>query len=205
MLVVAGQPAPATIVDTFDFTETGWMFIFGGVVFDAELGDLTGSFSGAVEPDGSIQQGDLTDFKTGFAGNLPKFASANLSLFSFNTSGGPSSLDFVVSDPFEIVCVGAAVFLSPACALGGSVPPFAHARSFFTGGEVPAFTGTFPQITLVSSVTAVPEPSTWAMFVVGLTAIGLARIVSRRTAAGGSNIAPGFLDRASTGRRAIRR
>ena len=61
--------AHATTIETYDFTVTGWSFNIGGVFFPSNARVLTGSFTGVVEPDGLIEQTDLTSFSASFSLN----------------------------------------------------------------------------------------------------------------------------------------
>ena len=100
----------AATLETFTFTQTGY----------APGDTLTGTFTGAVEVDGSIQQADLTDFSASFADNLgalqgtqiDHYSLVNLQLFSFVPSmdGPNSSLDLFASATSGTpgsICVGA--------------------------------------------------------------------------------------------------
>jgi hypothetical protein len=185
ILLVWAQPAGAETIDTFDFVQNDYVWKLTPLIVAF---NLDGSFTGTVEPDGSIQQADLTAFKA----NVPLeiddlFTTANLSLFSYNTTGGSNSLDFVVSGPVgaigAILCVGASVGLDPACLLaGGAIPAFADGKLFFTSPFL-YLTGDFPTVTLVSSVTSVPEASTWTMLITAFAGwaafAGRARLSSR--------------------------
>jgi hypothetical protein len=168
ILLLWTQPAGAKTIDTFDFVQNDyvWKLTPLFVTFN-----LTGSFTGVVEPDGSIQQKDLTDFKADalFEPFQPDIVltKGNLSLFSYNTTGGPGSLDFVAFTPTipVILCVGASVALDPACLVaGGAVPVYANGKLFLTSPFL-YYTGDVPEITLVSSVTSIPEVSTWTMLI----------------------------------------
>lgn len=191
--------AQAAVIDTFDFTQAGWVFDAG--IHDGVLvpdvpdpgGILTGSFSGTVEPSGLIELGDLTAFSvaysdTGFPAGHVSLALGDLKLFSYNTLGGPSSLD-IDAGSGNRTCVGAAVPFSSDCTFGFAFayPPGINGAVF----EVPSFftipnfiTAQQPAITLVSSVTTtphIPEPSSislFASFIAGM--LGLAGWATRR-------------------------
>jgi hypothetical protein len=157
------QPANATLVDRFL------------VEYDSTF---SVDFTGTVEPDGSIQLADLSDVSFTslfFRGvTLPK---ADVSLFSFNTTGGASSLDFIVSDPAVpvLACGGASIALFAPCNNFGRVPTDATLMIFTAA---PAWSTDLPTITLLSS-TAVPEPATWTMLLAGFVGLGLVGALSR--------------------------
>ena len=155
----ADRPASAMTVDTFRVD-----YAFSAFVIN---------FSGSVEPDGLIQLADLADIS--FTSNVfvtspPK---ADVTLFSFNTTGGASSLDFIVSDPaFPVLaCGGASIALAAPCNAIGGVPIDA---TLMISTGLPIWSLDLPTITLRSSTT-VPEPPTWAMLVAGLAGIALVR------------------------------
>ena len=111
-VLAAVQPGWATTVDTFDFTQTGWSVFFPGTgTFPDSTGLLSGSFTGAVEPNGFIEQGDLTAFSAVFTPADPTpftpLALNQLTLFSFDTAGGASSLDFAGSASDNILSAAA--------------------------------------------------------------------------------------------------
>jgi hypothetical protein len=114
--------ANAATIETFKFTQTGY------------VGDdiLTGSFTGTVEADGSIQQADLTAFTASFLDDrgsfgiqIDSYSLANLQLFSFRPAmdGPNASLDIfasVTSGPPGSICVGAAAAFG-LCGVGGNL------------------------------------------------------------------------------------
>jgi hypothetical protein len=160
----AGRQADAITLDKFFYTYP-------------QPGILFGTFTGTVEPDGFIQLADLTDIDVMsniFFGALTR---ANFSLFSFNTTGGSSSLDFIASDPTipVLACAGASIALFAPCNAFGRDPTDATATVFTFE---PLFIFDIPTITLASS-TPIPEPPTWAMLLAGVAGIALARIASR--------------------------
>jgi PEP-CTERM motif len=172
-LALAGYAAPvrSAVIDTFSFSDTtGWQSPPG-----IPSSSITGTFAGTVESDGLINLGDLTDFNISafhpfdgpFGGGL-----AGLSFFSYNTTADPGTLGFVWHNTFFIACMGAPVGLSPSCNPVIQNSPTAHAV-LLAGGAPIDFTTNFPTITLVSSVnTTAPEPSTWAMMLVGFAGLG---------------------------------
>ncbi len=150
--------APAThaaTIDTYDFTQGGYTSVLG-------TGVLTGSFTGTVEADGFIERADVSSMSLTFVSGQPPPFSVNLlpTFFSFDTAGGSSSLDFVTI----YACVGAAAaFGAPGCGVGG----YNGIIGLFTTQDL-------PEVTLVSSLTTVPEPSTWAMLLLGFAGLGFA-------------------------------
>jgi hypothetical protein len=158
----SGRPVSAETIDTFHVDYASAFVI---------------NFTGVVEQDGLIQLTDLTDisFRSSlFLTSLPK---ADVSLFSFNTTGGPSSLDFIVSDPAVpvLACGGASIALFAPCNAFGRVPLDATLMIFTVA---PVWSLDLPTITLLSSTT-VPEPSTWAMLLAGFAGIAFVAAISR--------------------------
>lgn len=171
-LVFAGLnlPAPAAVIDTFDFSIP---------VVVPGFGPFSGSFTGTVEPGGLIEQNDLSAFAVSQAGVQKAFLSG-LALFSFDIDVGASSLDVIAyaffAPPFEF-CVGAASVLSRFCETEVGTPnPPGTTSVVFPNGTAIADTSSDPiTVVLVSSVnTAVPEPSTWGMMVIGFAGLGFA-------------------------------
>jgi hypothetical protein len=152
----------ATTIDTYDFTQGGYVGLAG-------TGDLTGSFTGAVESDGFIELADLSSMSVTFTvtGGGALSSDALPLFFSFDTAGGSSSLDLItnlVTTPLPVsVCVGAAAVLGASgCGAGG-----------FDGVFFPFTTQDFPVVTLVSSVTT-PESPTWVMMLLGFAGLAFA-------------------------------
>jgi hypothetical protein len=162
----AGRTVSAATIDTFQ-AEYQSIFII--------------NFTGAVEQDGLIQLTDLTDisFASTFFG--PTLTKPDVTLFSYNTTGGASSLDFIVSDPAVpvLACGGASIALFAPCNAFGRVPIDATLMIFIVG---PVWSFNLPTITLRSSST-VPEPPTWAMLLAGFAGIGFVGAISRRRGA----------------------
>jgi hypothetical protein len=191
MAAVLSMPARGGTIDTFSFTESGWSdyTIGSGVLIPEPTNLLTGSFTGSVEPDGFIEQGDLTQFSVQYANGELVLGSSSLnelSLFSYDTApaGGPSSLDFA-GNPGDAtnVCIGAATSLDPVCTLDFNV---LYAPGTVVAVEIdgtPDFvSSSAPQITLVSSSTtsAVPEPASLFLECIGLgVVVILARLCPR--------------------------
>jgi PEP-CTERM motif len=172
--------ARAATIDTYDFTQGG--YTFNGSPFLTAV--LTGSFTGNVESSGFIEIADLSSINVTFTITtdlepvFQVFGFGPATFFSFDTAQGPGSLDFetAIGDVGGAVsCVGAvAAFGFGACGLGG-----------VNGFVSPIWaTQALPVVSLVSSVTIVPEPSTWAMMLLGFAGLGYAGYrASRRTAA----------------------
>jgi hypothetical protein len=188
-LAAAGGAATATTIDTFSFSDSGkWIALSSGGIENLLL---IGSFTGAVGPDGFIQQGDLMAFQgtLGFAGLSPDdtLRLNNLVLFSFDPTGAAlgvpvvtSSLDFIDDNVAEFpgggyLCVGAAATLSPACNPSGAYPAgtFADLTVPATPSNLPIFDYLLnaPSVTLVSSVNEVPETPIWAMMLAGFAGL----------------------------------
>lgn len=176
--LTAVLPAAASTIDTFDFTETGWMAPNGAA------GVLTGSFSGTVEASGFIEAQDLSAFSSQLAFNngftntynsIEPLTPGGSGFFSYDLNGGASSLDFIAGNGItQNLCVGAAAPL--AC--GAFATSFGYAIGI-------AQTSVQPTLTLVSSITApsatpapvssAPEPATEVLAGAGLILIGLLR------------------------------
>ena len=162
--------AHAAVVDTFSFSNlSGWNL--SGTNF-------SGQFTGTVEPDGLIELADLSAFSiqgSFFGGPWKGLGKGELQFFSFNTTGGASSLGFisavVIDDANALACSGAPSVLDPQCNPGGLIP--ASTLAALAGSEIGAvFTPDQTTVTLVSSVST-PEPSTWAMMLTGFAGLGL--------------------------------
>ena len=170
--------ARAATIDTYDFAQGG--YTFNGSPF--LTGVLTGSFTGNVESSGFIEIADLSSINVTFTttialeGLIPFFGFGPATFFSFDAAQGPGSLDFEtgISNTKSVICVGAvAAFGFGACGSGG-----------VNGFVTPIWTTqALPVVSLVSSVTTVPEVPTWAMMLVGFAGLGFAGYrTSRRTA-----------------------
>jgi hypothetical protein len=149
----------ATTVDTFSFTQGG--YTNGGMI-------LSGTFTGTVNSNGFIELADLSNFSDTFeyvGGSMDYGYLTSLSFFSFKAQSpiDAGSLDFknqvfLSSD----VCVGAIA----AFGVCGGTGSLGAVHGLY-------FTNEAPVITLVSSITSgVPEPSTWAMMLLGFAGLG---------------------------------
>jgi hypothetical protein len=165
-MVFGSTVGNATTVDTFNFTQ-------GGYTYGTDSGVLTGTFTGTLNSNGYIELGDLSSFSDSFAitsglGTVTNldFLPSSLVLFSFMPiDAGTLAIENEVGQGgFRyFLCVGAPASLDASC--GGT----GH-RGVVGGGF---FTDQAPVVTLVSSITtAVPEPSTWAMMILGFAGIG---------------------------------
>lgn len=171
----------ASTIDTFNFSQIGWFYLDNTPV---PQGLFSGSFSGVVEPGNTINLPDLTSFNASFSisGKAQYYKLQNLSLFSFTTTGGPSSLGIIANqDVVNGVCTGAPVVLTTSC--GNVSAPTAFGALFFAqSNQTESLTYTQPAVTLVSSVTAptpVPEPRSVLVFLSGVITLG-ALIYRRR-------------------------
>lgn len=171
---MALSPAGAATIDTFSFTQSNWMGSFsdGGMIHTSGPvagGLLSGSFTGIVEPGGLIRLADLSAFSDNFTDTAAPMGVATLAMnlgsltaFSYLTSGGASTLDIAGTFDAGGNCVGGAVPFSPACTDGFAFayPPGIFGAGFIVADPVPIVVALDqPVITLVSSVTTVPEPS----------------------------------------------
>jgi hypothetical protein len=175
-LALAGLvPARAAVMDTFSFSNlSGW---------SESPTDFSGSFTGTVEASGLIELSDLTAFFVfAHVEGTPFFDNSlsNLTLFSYDTGAGASSLGFIDTTRSGTVCAGAPSVLSLTCNPGGNNPVSTLAAMVF-GGTFVVSTPDLTTVTLVSS--SVPEASTWVMMALGFTGLGFAGYrTSRRTA-----------------------
>lgn len=173
--------AQASTIDTFDFTQTMWLIWPSTNTLDSN-GFLSGSFTGTVEPGNVINLGDLTSFNAVYSdqtypGGAFFWDLGKLSLFSFTTTGGPSSLG-IVGYSAGGLCVGAPVTLSNSCAPAGFTSPYPSSAfgAIFVADLPELYTTLQPSVTLVSSITppppAVPEPPSLLLLLPGLVALG---------------------------------
>jgi hypothetical protein len=171
LTVAVDRPAVARTqtLEIFDYSYTNWFV----------PASLTGSFEGFLDSTGHISNliSFLAVYSEGAATEI--LSRTNLAGFSYNPSGGPSSVDFIGSsvDPLRVVpftiCAGLPAATDPRCNPFGDFP--ASTSLFLIDSVLANFTTTLPQIELVAKFTIVPEPSTWLMLLAGLTGIGLAR------------------------------
>ena len=177
--------AQADTVNTYDFRIDGWTIFPKGQPDSSSI--LTGSFTAVVEPNGLIEQADLKSFTAKFSPYLFSWTLSDLSLFSFNTNGGASSLDFVAGvRPEEVgTCVGAAALFAADCTIGfEEFPPSGTLASIVVGNHFLTETSsTQPTVTLESSLVVTPLPAALPMFAGGLGLVGfLARRKKRKAA-----------------------
>jgi hypothetical protein len=178
--LVLAAGAEAATISTYSFTQDGY---HGGPTSNGLTAVLTGSFSGTVESSGVINQADLTDFSftlTIYNTDHSVFAVpltgdlSDLALFSYDTTGGPSSLDISSQNPVGL-CVGAAAAFGQCRGSGysGSFTYLDSANPIIPGsGEPFLWTSAAPQITL-TSVATTPIPPALPLFVSAIAALGL--------------------------------
>ena len=168
-LLVVSSGAYGATIDTFNFIEPN--VYENGAPAGGQTFEFAGSFTGAVEASGFIEQADLSAFTVQLAdsnGNpIPQYSMglSSLTLFSFDANGGASSLDFAGTPEIALsnFCVGAATALDAACTFNfGYTYPVGTVGVLLLQGPAD-LSSSFPQITLVSSVTtppssAAPEP-----------------------------------------------
>ena len=183
----------------FNFTENNWnAYIVGrGVGAPIPGAVLTGSFTGQVEANGTIEQADLLSFNASITigGVLESsLLQGNLSLFEYNTNGGASGLDFAgFMGESNNSCVGAATALDANCTLDFLVAYPAGTVGVVDAAGLPnAVSSSFPVVTLESSftplnptpvpapVTQTPEPAT---FLLTGTLLACLVLMQRRRAA----------------------
>ena len=169
--LAAVRDTRAATIDTYDFTQGGYV----GIMEPFFIGAMTGRFTGAVEANGFIELADLSSLtvSVAFTFELGMHSTVTfdgpVTFFSFDTAGGSSSLALATADGVgATACVGAAAsFGFPGCGSGG-------VNGSIFGGAITFATQDIPVVTLVSSVTSdVPEPSTWAMMLIGFAGLGV--------------------------------
>jgi hypothetical protein len=179
-LAMAPAVSAATI-DTYDFTQGGYST---PVAPPFDTGVLAGSFTGSVEADGFIELADVSSMTVKFAvSGTPIWSIDSLPVFfSFDTTGGSSSLDFITNVAGVIIpaCVGAAAALGAGGCGSGGVNGIVGETTIL--GVVVWTTQDLPVVTLVSSVTSIPEPSTWVMMLLGFAGLGYVGYRSRQAA-----------------------
>jgi hypothetical protein len=172
-LLGLGSPARASTIDTYSFSQGG----YGGDATVSEYSAaLTGTFSGSVGGGGLIGRADLTSLSYSFViylegsavwtitGSLP-----DVTIFSFNPTGGPSTLGIAAQTSLAAICVGAPAAFGLCGGTGhlGVDDQIGNYRS-------PDFwTSQLPQITLVSSVATTPVPAPLPLFLSSIGALGL--------------------------------
>ena len=172
---LAGNPAAASTLVNFSFTQ------------DLQSGTiLSGSFSGLADDIGHLTKTDLTAFEAHIDINGHRFfVSYDLSwfqqpgtMFSFQTLGSPldvGSLNIFGRLPNQThgICIGAAAafglcgFNSPVVFRG----VLSSSNYAFVATQAPVITQQF-NVDIGTSVSGVPEPSTWAMMLLGFLGVG---------------------------------
>ena len=175
---LVGNPSRAATIQTFSFTQNYDFMNDSDII-------LSGTFTGVVDELGYITKANLTAFHADlYYFTRFRLAIYNLSwfqdprsIFSFYALSSPldnGSLDIFGILGAESICVGAAAAFS-LCS--DYVLPTAHGvAAGATGGSGAHYfvaSEQAPVITLESkAVTGVPEPSTWAMMLLGFCGLG---------------------------------
>ena len=149
LAAIFSAPAYADTIttDTFSFTQGGYT----GLIFPGSTGTLSGTFTGTVEANGTIQLADLSAIHIQYtAGGTSLFGYGPASFFSYNPTFGGSTLDVETAIGVNgFACVGAvAAFGYGHCGAGG------------VNGEVAGLDTTqqLAAVTLISSVTTIVIP-----------------------------------------------
>lgn len=162
---LACAPSRAATIDAFSFTQS---YNSGG-----HTATLIGQFTGVENSAGYITKDSLTAFEVHFDYDgrtiIASYVFTVLGLFSFNATqpidNGSLGITSLSAATQGILCVGA-----PAAF--GCLEHHGRGAVFMNGfGSI--FTDSAPVVFLESQVvTGVPEPSTWAMMLIGFTGLG---------------------------------
>ncbi len=178
--------AKATTIETFSFTQGGF----------SDSGELSGSFTGALESNGSIELADITAFSAEYISEsgqatqavLAQFPLSSLDLFSFEpgADGPNSSFDLfaTLGTGADQACSGAAAGLG-LCGFSSNaaglfiIPDDAQ---FFDTTQIATVSLVSPPPALMGNPSAIgppasttPEPSTFAMIGSAFILLGLLR------------------------------
>lgn len=163
-----GQSACAAVTETFSFSNgpAGW-FTGNGI------SQISGQFTGTVEPNGFIELADLTDLSiTAIPTALHGAGLSSLSFFSYDTVGGASTLAIIASGGGATACIGAPAALSPVCNPADQPLPASTKAIIIIDGFFFDSSPNFSTVTLVP--TPAPEPPAWAMLLLGFAGLGFA-------------------------------
>ncbi len=148
-LLVCPVAARAGTIDSYSFTETGW---------------VEAAQHGTVGSDGFIELQDPTSFQVVIIDKgkgIPEKKPGGLTLFSIDTNGVASTLDYAGALLQPEVCGGAPVTLEITnCNPAGAFQAGVDAVAFNALEDIPAFFSmSFPVVTFDGSVTMNPAPS----------------------------------------------
>ena len=178
--LLVGTPSHAA---SYSFSQTG---------FD-DGASITGSFAGEDgDGDGWLFLYELSDFSLSFSGNAVVSAFTH----SFANGSGPGNFAYRIGSPsFDPLPYGGLWTLGDYAQ--GDVPGLVRYASFeweaegLPGGVIDLDTGAFSTTRSPLQVAAVPEPESYALWLLGLAGVGAASRRRRRGAAITPTLVPG--------------